>query len=77
MTVDGRRAGLARGRPGGPLWARGGRVPLRARRTTAGWSHGRPGDSARMVDAQRPPADAEAMEDEDLTGDANEAGYRS
>ena len=29
-----------------------------------------------MVDAQRPPADAEAMEDERLTGEANEAGYR-
>lgn len=29
-----------------------------------------------MVRAQTPPADVEAVEDERLTGDANEAGYR-
>jgi hypothetical protein len=29
-----------------------------------------------MVEARMPPADAEAVEDERLTGDANEAGYR-
>ena len=29
-----------------------------------------------MASAQTPPADAEALEDERLTGDANEAGYR-
>jgi hypothetical protein len=29
-----------------------------------------------MADARTPPADAEAVEDERLTGDANEAGYR-
>ena len=29
-----------------------------------------------MARAQTPPADAEAVEDERLTGDANEAGYR-
>jgi hypothetical protein len=29
-----------------------------------------------MARAQTPPSDAEAVEDERLTGDANEAGYR-
>lgn len=29
-----------------------------------------------MAEARAPPADAEAVEDERLTGDANEAGYR-
>jgi hypothetical protein len=29
-----------------------------------------------MAEARTPPADAEAAEDERLTGDANEAGYR-
>ena len=50
---------------------------LRAHPTTADWLQGSLVIEHGMVDAQRPPADAEAMEDEDLTGDANEAGYRS
>jgi len=44
-------------------------------RPTAGQEAGQAIEQG-MASAQRPPADTEAVEDERLTGDANEAGYR-